>query len=134
MHELSVCNALLTQVERIAAERHAHRVTRIVLRIGPLSGIEPALLRRAYPLAAAGTVAADAELVIEPAAVVVRCGQCGAETPVPANRLLCGQCGGFRTRVISGEDMILQTLELENIHVSGHTDADQDHRGLHRPL
>jgi hydrogenase nickel incorporation protein HypA/HybF len=134
MHELSICNALLTQVERIAAQRHANRVTRIVLRIGPLSGIEPALLRRAYPLAAAGTVAADAELVIEAADVVVRCSQCGAETPVPANRLLCGRCGDFRTRLISGEDMILQTLELENIHVPGHTDADQDHRGLHRPL
>ena len=134
MHELSVCNALLTQVERIAAQRNANRVTRIVMRIGPLSGIEPALLRRAYPLAAAGTVAANAELVIETADVVVRCSQCDAETPVPANRLLCGQCGDFRTRVISGEDMILQTLELENIHVSGRTDADQDHRGLHSVL
>jgi hydrogenase nickel incorporation protein HypA/HybF len=134
MHELSVCNALLTQVERIAKEHNARRVTRIVLRIGPLSGIEPALLRRAYPLAAAGTVAAEAELAIENTDVVVRCSTCGSETAVPANRLLCGQCGDFRTRVISGEDMILQTLELENFHVPGDTDADQEHRGLHGPM
>ena len=53
MHELSICNALLDQVERIAAERGAHSVAKIVLRIGPLSGVEPELLRNAYPLFAA---------------------------------------------------------------------------------
>lgn len=116
MHELSVCNALVEQVERIAAENGAGRVARIELLIGPLSGIETDLLRRAYPLATAGTVAADAELVIETADVVVRCSQCGSESSVAPNRLLCGECGDFRTRVVSGNEMILKRLELEDIH------------------
>ena len=112
MHELSICNALVEQVERIAAENGAGRVARIELLIGPLSGIETDLLRRAYPLATAGTVAADAELVIETSDVVVRCSQCGSESSVAPNRLLCGACGDFRTRVVSGEEMILKRLEL----------------------
>jgi hydrogenase nickel incorporation protein HypA/HybF len=49
MHELSVCLALMSQVNRIAGEHGAVRVDRIVLNIGPLSGIEPALLRKAFP-------------------------------------------------------------------------------------
>lgn len=115
MHELSICNALIEQVERIAAENGARRVARIELLIGPLSGIETDLLRRAYPLATAGTIAADAELVIETADVVVRCSQCGSDSSVAPNRLLCGECGDFRTRVVSGEEMILKRLELEDI-------------------
>ncbi len=115
MHELSICNALVEQVERIAAQNRAGRVARIELLVGPLSGVDPDLLRRAYPLATAGTVAADAELVIQTADVVVHCSQCGSESSVPPNHLLCDQCGDFRTRVVSGEELILARLELEEI-------------------
>ncbi len=134
MHELSVCTALLTQVERVARERNAASVSRIVLKVGPLSGVEPDLLQRAWPLAAAGSIAAEAVLTIEPAAVVVRCTQCGSESNVPANRLLCGECGDFRTRVLSGDEMILQSLQLEKVHVPRNTDADQEYRRLHSAL
>lgn len=115
MHELSVCNALLEQVERVAREHGASRVARIVLRIGPLSGVEPDLLRRAYPLAAAGTVANDADLVIERSDVIVLCGECGEESVVRPNRLLCASCGDFRTNMVSGDELILQRVELENV-------------------
>lgn len=112
MHELSICQALLDQVEGIAREHGATRVERIVLKVGPLSGVEPALLRNAYPLAAAGTVAEQAELVIEPAAVRVRCSDCGAESDAAPNRLLCASCGGWKTRLISGDELLLANLVL----------------------
>jgi len=112
MHELSVCLALMSQVNRIAAEHEAGRVEKIVLRIGPLSGIEAALLKNAFPLASAGTVAEDAELVIDHSPVLVECTICHATSEVAPNRLLCGACGDFRTRVTSGEEMTLVSLEL----------------------
>jgi len=112
MHELSVCLSLLDQVETIAHQHRATRVERIVLRIGPLSGIEAPLLMSAYPLAAAGTIAEQAVLDIETAPVRVSCDACGAESEVPPNRLLCGQCGGFNTRLVSGDEMLLARLEM----------------------
>jgi hydrogenase nickel incorporation protein HypA/HybF len=112
MHELSVCLSLLEQVEKIAAAQNAVSVDRIVLRVGPLSGIEADLLANAYPLAATGTIAEHAELVIDNCDVVVRCTQCDAESGVPPNRLLCKACGDYRTRVVSGDEMILQRLEF----------------------
>lgn len=115
MHELSVCLSLLDQVERIAREHGADRVERILLRIGPLSGIETPLLVKAYPLAAAGGIAEHAVLDIEPAPIRVRCGECGAETDALPNRLLCGRCGGWHTCLISGDEMLLAHLEL---HIS----------------
>lgn len=112
MHELSVCLALLEQVETIAIEHKARQVDKIVVRIGPLSGVEAPLLQQAYTLAVAGTVAEAAELVIESSPVVVRCSQCDALSEVPPNRLLCGQCGDYRTRLESGDEMLLANVEL----------------------
>ena len=115
MHELSVCLSLLRQVERIARENNAKRVTRISVTLGPLSGVEPELLRNAYPLAVAGSVAEHAEFLIDVSDVVVKCSQCGAESPAKANRLLCGKCGDFRTNLVSGDEMVLKSLELDDI-------------------
>lgn len=113
MHELSLCLSLLEQVQAIAAERGASQVTRIELKIGPLSGVESELLRNAWPMASAGTIAVDAEFIIDEAAIVVHCSVCNADTAAQANRLVCGDCGDFRTNVVSGDEMILQRVELE---------------------
>ena len=127
MHELSVCLALMSQVERIAGEHQARRVEKIVLQIGPLSGVEPALLRNAFPLASIGTRAEDAELVIEHSTIVVECTECGAQTEARPNRLVCGDCGDFRTRMVSGEEMTLVSLELDLEKAP--PDQGGDHRG-----
>jgi len=112
MHELSVCLALVQQLQAIAREQGAESIDRVILNIGPLSGIEPELLRNAYPLAAAGTAANAAELVIHSADIIVRCNTCGAKSIAAANRLLCGACGDFRTRLMSGDEMQLQRVEF----------------------
>jgi len=113
MHELSVCLSLLQQLQGIAAEQRAQRITRIELGVGPLSGVEPELLRNAWPIAAAGTVAVDAELSIDETGIVVHCRSCNADTAARANRLVCGECGDFRTSLVSGDEMILQRVEFE---------------------
>ena len=113
MHELAVCQSLLQQVEILAAQHHADKVTIIQLQIGPLSGIEPQLLAQAFPLASAGTIAADAVLQVEPATIRVRCQQCGAETDATANRLVCGACGHWQTQLLSGDEMLLVSVEMQ---------------------
>ncbi len=112
MHELSVCQALLAQVEQVARDNQAQHVDKIVLRIGPLAGVEPRLLQDAFPIARVGTVAADAELVIETLPLTVRCQGCGAETAAQPNRLICGACGDWHTQLISGDELLLASVEL----------------------
>lgn len=113
MHELSLCQALIAQAEGVAREHGATAVSRIYLRVGPLSGAEAPLLQQAFPLAAAGSLAEKAELVIEMAPIRVSCMQCGAESEATANRLICGQCGDYRTQLVSGDEMLLESLELD---------------------
>lgn len=113
MHELAICQALMNQVESIAAERNATSVISIVIGMGPLSGVEAQLLKHAYPVASAGTVAEGARLVIEDLPVRVKCSQCGNESDVLPNKLVCKVCGDWRTTLISGDEMMLMSLELE---------------------
>ncbi len=115
MHELAICQSLMDQVESIASERNAKSVTSIVIAMGPLSGVEAQLLKNAYPVASAGTVAENAELVIEHLPVRVKCTKCGSESDVLPNRLVCKQCGDWQTTLLSGDEMMLMSVELEMV-------------------
>ena len=113
MHELSVCQALVDQLGDLASREVAHRVTAAVLRVGPMSGVVPELLLHAFPFAAAGTVADGAELRFQDAPVRVACSACGAETGAEPGRLICGACGDWHTRLVSGDELLLISVELE---------------------
>lgn len=113
MHELAVCQALMEQVEQIAAKQQAVNVVRIVLQVGPLSGVEAGLLQQAFPIASAGTLAEDCELVIRVQPIQVRCDLCGSLSDASVNNLVCGECGDWHTSLVSGDEMLLQSLELD---------------------
>ena len=115
MHELAICQSLMDQVEAIALERNALSVTSIVIGIGPLSGVEAQLLQNAYPVASAGTIAEDAELVIQQLPIKVRCTQCDTESDALPNKLICKQCGDWRTTLVSGDELLLVSVELERV-------------------
>jgi len=111
MHELSLCWALIEQVEAIARSRGAN-VETVHIGIGALSGVEPKLLDEAYPFACVGTTAAGSKLAIEDIPIRVRCRNCKAESRAPVNRLSCALCGTWDTEVISGDELMLLRVEL----------------------
>ena len=113
MHELSVCQSMLAQVEAIAVREGATSVAAIVIRIGPLSGVVPDLLQQAFTIARAGTIAADADLITEVQPIRIRCLECDAQTDAEPNRLLCASCGSYRTQVTSGDELLLASVELD---------------------
>jgi hydrogenase nickel incorporation protein HypA/HybF len=112
MHELSICQALVAQVERIARDRAA-QVRHVVVGLGPLSGVEPRLLEDVYPFACVGTRAERSQLAIKEIDIRVRCRICGAESEAKPNRLVCGSCGDWHTELLAGNEMLLLTVELE---------------------
>lgn len=124
MHELAVAQALVEQVDAVidqhgashdndASSSDAWRASLIRVRIGPLAGVVPELLATAFPLAAAGSRMEHAELEFTHAPIQVRCQTCGAETEAAMNRLICGACGDWHTQVISGDELLLESVELE---------------------
>jgi hydrogenase nickel incorporation protein HypA/HybF len=87
-------------------------VDKITIEIGPLSGVDPGLLRSAFDVMRARGCAAGASLVIEPVGVQVECAGCGAISAAAANRLTCAVCGGYRTAIVSGQELRLLRVEM----------------------
>ena len=103
----------MSQVEAIARDNQATRVIAITLGIGPLAGVEEQLLKNAYPVASAGTVADGAELLIQTTPVRVRCSTCDQESEATPNHLVCGHCNDWHTELISGGELLLIRVEME---------------------
>jgi hydrogenase nickel incorporation protein HypA/HybF len=112
MHELSICQALLAQIETLATRHRAQQVVLIKVQIGPLAGVEPHLLTQAFALAQVGTLAAQAKLVLETLPVRVRCQSCDQESETSSNQLICHHCGDWHTELLSGDEMLLASVEL----------------------
>ena len=130
MHELAVCQALIQQVTTVVADHDARSAERILVSVGPLSGVEPALLASAFTVAREGTVAARAELSIETAAIELVCRACGHHGPGQPSRLVCEACGDWRVRVTKGEELMLLSVELNRERAPMQAAAHQPHEGL----
>jgi len=113
MHELAVCQSIISQVTQIAHDNNALAITKVIVQIGPLSGIEAPLLAHAFPIASAGSIAQNAQLEMQILPIKIRCNLCGNENEAPVNKLLCSACGSWQTRLLSGDEMLLKSVELE---------------------
>ena len=112
MHELSLCDDLLGQVVTIAKQNNARSVESITVQIGALSGVEPVLLDSAFSMIKVGTVAEQAQLIMQTLPITVICQRCGTQSEVAANRLLCHACQSHETTLLSGDELLLASVAL----------------------
>ncbi len=64
MHERSLVRSLLKQVQQLCTEHAASEVAEIEVEIGPLSGVEPLLVREAFDMLSKDSVGGAAQLMI----------------------------------------------------------------------
>ncbi len=112
MHETALMAQLLDRVEREARLANASRVTRIRLKVGELAGVEPGLLESAFQLLGPGTIASRATLEIESVPLTARCETCDATFPVERFQFRCPTCQGGPTRVVSGEELVIESITI----------------------
>jgi hydrogenase nickel incorporation protein HypA/HybF len=113
VHELAVAQALVEQVDAVIDQHQASSAALIRVRIGPLAGVVPELLASAFPLAAAGSRMEHALLEFSHAPIKVHCQTCGSDTEAAMNRLICGDCGDWHTQILSGDELLLESVELD---------------------
>ncbi len=113
MHEYSIVQALLNQCEEIAEQNGARKITKVITKIGVMSGVETHLLQVAFDTFKEKTVCDGAEFVINVQKLKLRCNDCEAEFEIDEHHYRCRECESLDVRVIDGEDMYLMTLEME---------------------
>jgi hydrogenase nickel incorporation protein HypA/HybF len=112
MHELSLCQALIRQAERVARDHDAPRITHLHVRIGRLSGVEADLLQQAFFSASRDTAAEGSVLHLEHSPVRIHCPACARDAEVEINHLACPHCGHWQTRLIGGDELLLVSVDL----------------------
>jgi hydrogenase nickel incorporation protein HypA/HybF len=112
MHELSLAEAVVQIACRHAAGRP---VARVELKVGHLRQVVPGALEFAFELVAQGTEAEGAELVMEEVPAAGRCRSCGAESELPGFPLQCAACGGLDLELFRGEELLVDSLEIEDV-------------------
>lgn len=113
MHERSLVRQLLRQVEKLMIEHNAERVREVRLSIGEFSGVEPELLETAFhELVGAGPLG-DAVLELERVPLEAQCDACDCQFAVERFAFLCPQCHSTEVTVLRGEQLMLESLVLE---------------------
>jgi len=113
MHEYSIVQALLEQCESHVKANDTNKVTKVVTKIGKLSGVEPHLLEVAFEAFKEKTVCDGAEFVMQLQNLVLRCNICNEESEQSEVRYQCKHCESTDVSVVDGEEMYLMTLEME---------------------
>lgn len=111
MHEYSIVQSLLEQVDHHARARGASRVLRLHVRIGELSGVEVPLLTEAYRTFRERTLCAGADLDV--LAVPARWLCPGCDRRIQNGAVLrCADCGR-PARLDQGDEILLDRIEME---------------------
>jgi hydrogenase nickel incorporation protein HypA/HybF len=113
MHELSVVANLFEILEEKLEAQNGKKVVRVKLRVGLLSGVVPELLRTAFDIYKKDTFADEAELDIDEVPCKIECQECGNTMIKNDYVFICDKCGSTKTITLEGNDMILETMEVE---------------------
>ncbi len=110
MHELSIAGSV---VEIASRQANGRRVTKVRMKVGHLRQVVPSALAFSFELVAEGTPAEGAELEMEEVPATGRCRACAEESRFGGFPLQCDSCGGFDLEILSGEELLVESLELE---------------------
>jgi len=113
MHEVAIMTEAVRMAVESARAAGATRITTLTLRVGALSGAAPEAMRFAWDVVTEATMAAGAQLVIEPVPAVAWCTNCQREFPMPRFYGECPQCRGLADKLRRGRELEIGAVEVE---------------------
>ena len=111
MHELSLVGAVVESLEEMAMEKGWKKVTKVTLRIGRMRQVIPEVMIFSFSVVTEGTIMEGSSLEILEVPVTSRCSFCGEEWE--GLSFQCPRCGSDQVETVSGMEMDLESVEVE---------------------
>lgn len=112
MHEMSLCEGLLSILEEQAQSEGFKRVLRVRLEVGPFSGVEQAALCFSFDAVTRDTLAEHAALEIIAVPGRAFCFDCLASVEIQQRFDPCPACGGGRVQTTGGDELRIKEIEV----------------------
>lgn len=113
MHEIGIASSILETVDAEARKRPGEKIIAVGLRIGELSSISPDALAFAFQALTRETPWENLKVEIEWCPRRQKCEGCGEEFAVVEFEMTCPKCAASRSTCISGTELDIAYLELE---------------------
>jgi hydrogenase nickel incorporation protein HypA/HybF len=112
MHEASIAISLLETVSGLCQKEGYNSIELVRLKVGKASGLLPDALLFAFDIAKAGTIASQAELIIEHVAIGGFCAECGSQFESEERYIYsCPACKSTAIKITRGDE--LQIIDME---------------------
>ena len=112
MHELSVASNIIDIVQRSVPPESLPAIQSVNIRLGTQAGVVSDSLLFYFDILKVDTAFKNARLGIEDVPFVIFCVLCGKTLPNETGLLICPECGGTKTRVVSGTELEIADIEL----------------------
>lgn len=114
MHEMGIANSILDAVRTEAGRYPGSKPTKVGVRLGELAAIDPESLRFCVDALVLETELEGLQLDIEWMERRHRCRGCGAKFRVCDYNFECPDCHGMNSECISGDELELAYVEVED--------------------
>ena len=112
MHELAIAENIIGVINSEARDKGFEKVLEISLRVGEYSGLIPECIREFFPIAAKGSPAEEAALLIESVPAAFRCLDCGYEGGIDRKAACCPVCGSAAVRMTAGREFYIDSIKV----------------------
>lgn len=116
MHEVALVQALLDEVEeQVRGSGLRGQVRRVAVVIGVLSGVVPEAFQFAFEVLSPDVLGDGCALTIHKSPAFCDCQDCGVSSPIHELQYRCPNCGGTSIRLRGGRELLLESLEVEEL-------------------
>ena len=113
MHEMSVATGIMNVLRSKLAELTPCRLTALQLSLGEFSGVDRDSLRFALDTLLADADYKNVEIRFEITPATFKCSTCNWQGRLESFALTCPQCAGQDLDIIAGQDVSLESIEVE---------------------
>jgi hydrogenase nickel incorporation protein HypA/HybF len=114
MHELSIAENIVEIIHQYVPSTDRKRVRAVFTSVGEQSGVVADSLDFSFQAIIASTELERSHLEIETVPFIVRCSVCNAENRMEMGSRQCPNCGSLMTAVLSGMELTVREIELED--------------------
>ncbi len=114
MHEVSIAQSLIQILEEEMQSHEGGRLKKVRVLVGELSGVVPDALFFAFEVCSKGSIAEGSALEIVKVPARGVCKSCNREFVPEVPFLICTRCGSPDIEVLSGRELEIDKMEVEN--------------------